>query len=148
MNPESLKALLIDQQLGELSTETSELLDAYLAQEPGAAAEAVKMREVLSITDQTVNDRADLFRAEGENRPPFKFPMLSAAFRGGAVGLVLLLVGVFGYFLGQNDLPESRQTSSLLASAENSPWAQYRLSDDLNIALVTNLSERKITDKK
>lgn len=57
MNPVTLDALLMDRALGELAPETAELLDAYLAQHPAAAARANELdatigqaRRLVSVT--------------------------------------------------------------------------------------------------
>lgn len=49
MKPETLQALLIDRSLGEMPAETAELLDAYLAEHPTAAAEAVCLGQTVAL---------------------------------------------------------------------------------------------------
>ena len=54
MKPETLEALLIDRSLNELSPEVGELLDAYLAQNPTAAAGAARLEEVVRLAQRAV----------------------------------------------------------------------------------------------
>ena len=53
MKPEVLDALLIDRSLGEVSPEVAELLDAYLSQNPGAAARAGEFTATLALARST-----------------------------------------------------------------------------------------------
>lgn len=148
MKTDSLRALLIDQQLGELPPEASELLDAFLARSPEAEAEATKMQAALGLTERTVNERADLFRVEEESKRTLSYPIALGLFRAAAFAIVFLFVGLFGFYLGNQKSPQTRNSQSLLASTEKSPWAQYRLSEDSGFALISNSSGRKNTEKE
>ncbi len=148
MNPDSLKALLIDQQLGELSPETSELLDAYLAGSPEMESEIEKMRAALGITERTVNLRPDLFRAEREKPRAFAFSFSPVTFRAAALAVMMVIAALGGFFFGQNRSIEPNRPSSLLAMTDKAPWAKYRLSEDSSITLISNLSEQEFTGKE
>ncbi len=62
MNTPSLHALLIDQHMGELAPEVIELLEAHLAENPPARAEAERIRQTLMITQQAVQAHPELAR--------------------------------------------------------------------------------------
>ena len=51
MNSTSLLALIVDQHSGELAPEVVELLEAYLAENADACAEAERIRNALSVTE-------------------------------------------------------------------------------------------------
>lgn len=54
MKPETLTALLMDRQLGELPSETLELLEAYLAATPAARAESEAIARTVCTARETV----------------------------------------------------------------------------------------------
>ena len=54
MKPETLESLLIDRTLKELAPEVGELLDAYLAQNPAAAATASQFEETVDLARRAV----------------------------------------------------------------------------------------------
>jgi anti-sigma factor RsiW len=54
MKAETLESLLIDRAMNELSPEAAELLDAYLAQNPAAAAGAAQLEDVVELAQQAV----------------------------------------------------------------------------------------------
>jgi anti-sigma factor RsiW len=60
MKPEVLRALLVDRELGELSPDVKELLDAYLEAVPSARAEVDATTRNLSIARETVRRFPDL----------------------------------------------------------------------------------------
>jgi hypothetical protein len=62
--------LLIDRQLGELSTEAGELLDAWLAEHPQAAADAPSLQRAAELTRAAVRRFPELARPEVANRGP------------------------------------------------------------------------------
>lgn len=59
MNPATLEKLLIDRKLGELPTETTELLDAYLAGHAEDEAVAREIDRVLETAHAALNQPAD-----------------------------------------------------------------------------------------
>ena len=63
MNSTSLHALVVDHHSGELSPEVAELLETYLGENADARAEALRIREALSITEETVLRHPELGRA-------------------------------------------------------------------------------------
>ena len=64
MKPESLHALLIDRELGELPPETVELLEAWLAEHPESAAAAPSIRRTLETAGAAVRRFPELGRPE------------------------------------------------------------------------------------
>jgi len=146
MNATTLNTLVIDQSLGELPPEASELLETYLAQDPEARAEAERIREAVGVTEETVNRRPELFGepVEGQGTIP-SFPLLpfllQPRLRVAAAVAVLALVAVGGFLAGQrapsgapDSLAEqSERDPALLASSGRAsgetPWARYRIED-------------------
>jgi len=63
MKPESLQALLIDRELGELPAEAVELLDSWLAEHPGSATAVPELRRAIETTRATVRRFPELARA-------------------------------------------------------------------------------------
>lgn len=135
MKPESLHALLTDRELGELSPEAGELLDAWLAEHPGAAATPDVRR--LHGTVRTV------FARFPELTRPRSLAWRHSACRRGWVALawaasvVALLAGTswVGFRLGQTSARPTvtlRQQEPLrpAASAASSSWASYALVPD------------------
>ncbi len=64
MTTEQLNALLVDQAMGELPAEVSDLLNAYLAASPGAREEARRVHRALGLTREVVGRHPELFRGE------------------------------------------------------------------------------------
>lgn len=54
MKPETLESLMIDRALNELQPEVGELLDAYLAQNPAAAAGVAQIEDTMRLARQAV----------------------------------------------------------------------------------------------
>lgn len=54
MKPETIESLLIDRALNEVSPEVVELLDAYLAQNPSAAAGVAQIGDAIELARQAV----------------------------------------------------------------------------------------------
>jgi hypothetical protein len=70
MKPEVLRALLADRELGELSPDVKELLDAYLEAVPSARAELDATTRTMSVARETVRRFPDLARtSEMETEP-------------------------------------------------------------------------------
>lgn len=69
MKPESLNALVLDRELGELSPEAAELLDHYLAEQPESAAAARSLRGTVAATRAAVRRFPELARPEADSAP-------------------------------------------------------------------------------
>lgn len=134
MKPESLHALLIDRELGELSPETAELLDAWVTEHPGSATAAPSIRATLETARAAVRRFPELARPESElvafPVPRFRLVPLALA------ASVLILVGGsawLGFHAGQQSgqkaLAASRGATPTLSPANavkhDGPWARY-----------------------
>jgi hypothetical protein len=128
MNPPSLHALIIDQQLGELPPEVAELLETHLAQNAEARAEAERIRQTLTVTQQAMLLHPELARVGMGDPAPrgISAPWLAKA---AAIALLGALAGAGGFFAGRK--PEAVSvttiTSAPPAPRKDSPWARYRI---------------------
>lgn len=105
MKPETLSALLMDRELGELPPDARELLEAYLALVPGAQFEAAAVARVVGLARETVCQFPDLSRpAPGAGRHPKIRPLpwlRSGQVRAAAVVVVAAVAGLWaGYQTG------------------------------------------------
>jgi anti-sigma factor RsiW len=99
MKPETLRSLLTDRAMGELSAETAELLDAFLAQNAECAEAATEMSKVVALSRKALaapsTQSLPVLRLKAPTRAAQKrwswrhatFPLLAAASL--AVGFVL-----------------------------------------------------------
>jgi anti-sigma factor RsiW len=142
MNTTSLLALIVDQHAGELTPEVAELLEAYLAQNPTARAEAVRIREALAVTEKTLIHHPKLARVENvhtansslapKGRRQFTASWLPKA---ASIAVLAVLTGAGGYFAGRKASPRSAD-GIVIAEAtsrlprKDSPWARYRFASD------------------
>lgn len=95
MNPRSLHALLVDQASGELPPETTELLEAWLADHPEAAAEAASVARACAAARSALESTPALVRPDIEqaaSSPPVTWsrPLALAAAVTLACGLSFL----------------------------------------------------------
>jgi hypothetical protein len=136
MRPETLRALLIDRELGELPSETLELLDLWLAEHSEYTREVAKLRTTLEITSRTLASCPELGRPEPkvfsmEKSASFPVPLALAA-------SVLMLLGFsswIGFRAGHhsaNRIPspeqlEPRSPREANVTKQTGPWAQYAL---------------------
>jgi hypothetical protein len=138
MKPESLQALLIDRELGELPAETVELLEAWLA-EHGEAGHAIpSIRRTLETTRTAIRRFPELARPEApppESRviafPTFGSRLIPLAL---AASVVILLGGSawLGFRAGQETAQKARTGSAQGPATARSvnpggPWARYAL---------------------
>jgi len=132
MKTESLQALLIDRQLGELPTETLELLEAWLAEHPESMHEALQAEEAVHWTRAAVRCFPELarpdrepgvlqFRSHWSRWMPLAIAASVAALVGGAAW--------FGYRSGeQSGLRQAHPALAPVARqqvGEAGPWARY-----------------------
>lgn len=156
MKSESLQALIIDQQAGELLPEVVELLEAHLANDPISRKEADRIRLALEITSQTVVRHPELVRfvervptTEGSRpMPKSVHPFLKAA----AALVFACLTAAAGFQLGRNQSIQVTAESAAERSAtpiprKDSPWARYRMAIDPKVGGIqvvrVDLTERE-----
>jgi hypothetical protein len=129
MKHETLEALVIDRELGELSPETAELLDAYLRLHPQSLDAANAMADTVREARTAVRKSPDLVP-----RPPRRIV-------GGARGMRRLawaaaaVVGLgmgFAYVSARHPAPPAAPPSVAHAPAHVlcSPWARYQVAYD------------------
>jgi ferric-dicitrate binding protein FerR (iron transport regulator) len=136
MKPESLHALLIDRELGELSSETGELLEAWLAEHPASAPAVASIRRTLATTSAAVRRFPELGRPESNviAFPTARFRWVSLAM---AASILVLLGGTtwLGFRVGQQSArnavagspTESAAVPPANAVKHDGPWARYAL---------------------
>lgn len=139
MTTKQLEVLLIDQSLGELSDEASELLEAFLALSPDRRAEAEQVRHAVACTGAAVASQPLPLEA-GE---PIPFPVRSARFSpllrvAAAIALLGLAAGA-GFFAGQGGSELRTRAEGIASSPESSassPWARYRVEENGRLAVI------------
>ncbi len=139
MKPESLHALLIDRELGELPSETVELLESWLAEHPESAAAVPTIRRTLETTSAAVRRFPELGRPESNviALPAARFRLIPLAL---AASVLILLSGAawLGFRAGQGSAqkamagnPREPVTAApATAIKNNGPWARYALASD------------------
>jgi hypothetical protein len=141
MKPESLQALLIDRECGELSAEAGELLDGWLAEHPESAALAGSIRRSVATASAAVRRFPELARAECAPRviifPALRRRLIPLAL---AASILILLGGAtwLGFHAGQQFAQKTASPSQQKAGpvpSENvvnrpGPWARYALASD------------------
>jgi hypothetical protein len=139
MKPESFQALLLDRELGELSAEAVELLDAWLTEHPEAAQAIPYVRRTCATIRTAVQRFPELVRPESNLVvfPARRFRVFPLAL---AASLLVLLGGTawLGFRAGQGSVPstvaasyrESATASPARAITPAGPWARYRLVSD------------------
>jgi ferric-dicitrate binding protein FerR (iron transport regulator) len=134
MNPESLHALLIDRELGELPSEAAELLEAWLAEHPESAAAVPSVRQTLETASAAVRRFPELARPEPSvvAFPAARFQWLPLAL---AASVMILIGGAawLGFHAGQASTQQAvveTDHETALAPRANTfknsgPWARY-----------------------
>jgi hypothetical protein len=114
MKPETLTALLIDRELGELPRESSELLDAYLEAFPAARLEAEAVARAVCTAREAVRAFPGLARVGGSTPsariPPLRFLYHPWLARAAALIAVAGSCTWFGYHAGVSG--SSRQVAA------------------------------------
>lgn len=133
MNPETLEALVIDRELGELSPEAADLLEAYLRLSPAARGPAEAMAGTVRATRDAVRLSPDLAPVPHLN--PATSVFRSPWFARAAAAIVVLGAGVgIGRYTSD---PGAGSPSPLTGAAPSArgprgsgPWARYQVAYD------------------
>ena len=135
MNQQTLRALLLDRELGELSPEASILLDAYLAEHPEWENESRDTAELLRLATATTRRFPE--RGHAGSSPVSFRPWTSHRILAVAASVVLFaglsIVTAYQIGRGQSTAAETPATPSpspqiAVSSARTSlPWARYEL---------------------
>ena len=145
MKPETLDALLIDRELGELPADVVELLDTYLELAPTDRQEAEAVSRTISITRETVRRFPELARGTEQPSPP-NIISLAQWFtpwmaRAAVVAAVAVTGGWLGYRAGTNSVsvqsarldrkPVAETVVSRPTTADTRElWARYNVAFD------------------
>ena len=141
MNSTSLLALIVDQHSGELAPEVVELLEAHLAENANARAEAESVRKALAVTEETVLRHPELARVEPMNsvdvRASSERRRLYPSWLAKAASIALLagVTGAGGFLVGQKNPSITAAAPTVLDDSarpprKDSPWARYRVAQD------------------
>lgn len=125
----SLQSLIIDRHFGELSSEEEKTLEARLAAEPEAQAEAEKILATLATVRRTVIAHPELVQApeKAVERAPSSAHENWLALAAAAVFLVAL-GGSVGFWAGHAS-PSAKPVQTA-APVEKSPWTRYRIASN------------------
>jgi hypothetical protein len=147
MKTESLHALLIDRELGELPAEAVELLEAWLAAHPESTTAVTSIRRTLETTQAAVRRFPELARVESNliAFPASRLRLLPLALAASFVVMVGAAAWL-GFRAGQDNamnvaaFVRKPQYSGTLTSAatgvaqkalkSDGPWARYALASD------------------
>lgn len=132
MTGDCLQRLIMDRELNELSPDTADLLDAYLKDRPGAAAEAAEIRDTLNVARQAAGIR----RPSANELPPLQLnqprPLAqTGALRWGQISALAacLIVGFWLGRAGPRSGPLEGPSTVVQAQTENNDfWSIRRLS--------------------
>ena len=132
MNPETLEALVIDRELGELSPEAADLLEAYLRLSPAARDGAAAMARTVGATREAVRRFPDLAPVPCVKpaRAAYWTPWLAHA----AAAVLMLGAGILiGQFAGRT--PDAAPAPALAvretpAGRSGNLWARYKVAYD------------------
>ena len=131
MKPETLRAFLMDRELGELRPDVAELLDAYLAAEPSARAECDVVARTIDTTRETVRRFPDLAPAAESETESKVIPIYFWLARAAAVIAVAAFVGWLGYRAGQANRPETKPAVAQSVDPRyDGLWAKYQVAYD------------------
>lgn len=136
MNPETLRGLLVDRELGELAPDIVELLDAYLEAVPAARSEANAIARTVGTTRETVRRFPNLAPTSEMEAEPRVIPMVSwlAPWLARAAALVAVagLAAWIGYHAGVSGSSAGR--TEVVARAVDHRfdglWTRYQVAYD------------------
>lgn len=140
MKPEALDALVVDRELGELSPEAVDLLEAYLRLCPEARGPAETMAGAVRATREAVRGSPDLAPVS-RLRPvaaDFRSPWLARA----AAALLALGAGVvLGRYTGGTDAsvpsPQPGAAQSAPDARGKGLWTRYEIACDVRSGAYT-----------
>ncbi len=124
----SLQSLIIDRHFGELSSEDAKVLEARLAAEPAAQAEAEKILATLATVRRTVLAHPELAQVTGpavERAASVFGNWLALA---AAAVFLVALGGSVGFWAGHAS--PSAKPSQATVPSEKSPWTRYRIASN------------------
>jgi hypothetical protein len=127
MNAEALESLVVDRELGELSPQTADLLEAYLRLSPEARTRAGAMAATVGVARVTA-EKVPRMR-------PVPLPGWTSWLARAAAAALLLGGGVWigrraaVGAAGTSAVPSVAASGSPSARAAN-PWARYQVADD------------------
>lgn len=141
MNRQSLQALIIDHHFGELSPEDAKSLEARLAVDTEAQAEARQIRATLATAHRTVLMHPELVRLSEPAVERISVPAngnWSWLALAAAIVFLTVLSGSVGFWVGRScsttqATASSQDTSPIpkaAAPVENSPWTRYRIASN------------------
>ncbi len=133
MKPESLNALLIDRELGELVPEARELLETWLSEHPEATSGVPGIRRTIKMARATLRRFPELARPRSNVlSPPIARLRLMPLAMAASVALLIGGTAWLGFFVGRQSArnPAAQAHSQPAIPAGNaarqaSPWAQY-----------------------
>jgi hypothetical protein len=144
MKLESLHALLIDRELGELSPEALELLEAWLAEHPETSGPATSIRRTLETASATVRRFPQLSKPE-TNIVAFESLRSRLVPLALAASIFILLGGTawFAYRAGDASARKAVQIERPTPPSANTvkqggPWARYALASAPNGGLTVS----------
>jgi hypothetical protein len=124
MKSETLRALLVDHQLGELPADVTELLDAYIAAVPAARSEADATARTVNTARETIRRYPNLVpTAEPEAEV---IPIFLWLARIAAVIAVAAIAGWVGYRTGH----AGKTAPTVVENHIKGVWAQYQVAYD------------------
>jgi anti-sigma factor RsiW len=140
MSPETLRALLVDRELGELAPDVAELVDAYLEAVPAARAEADAMARTVNTARETVRRFPDLAPTSEPVAEPQVVPIVywlaPWLARAAALVAVAALAGWLGYRTGHTAGPSGpvqaggATATRVVDSRFKGLWTQYQVAYD------------------
>lgn len=125
----SLQSLIIDRHFGEISPEDAKALEARLAAEPAAQAEAEKIFATLATVRRTVLAHPELVHV-----PKQAVELRPASAHGNWIALaaaavfLVALSGTVGFWAGQAS-PSTKPVQAAVP-VEKSPWTRYRIASN------------------
>jgi len=145
MKPETLDALLIDRELGELPSDVIELLDSYLQLAPPARRQAEVMARTVGTARETLRRFPELARGTEVQSPPNVTPpaqwLAPWLARAAVIVAVAAVGGWLGYRAGINSSsvesarPNETSGAQTVASRQGGAdrkdlWARYNVAFD------------------
>jgi len=124
MKQETLQAFLVDRELGELTADVTELLDAYVAAVPAAQAEANATTRTVSTARDTIRRYPYLVPTAGTETEVI--PIFLWLARIAAVIAVAAIAGWVGYRTGH----AGKTAPTVVENRVHGVWAQYQVAYD------------------